>query len=89
MDHGPPFIHQYELATDKNNINDNSILHLQPNHTHFHFFDDGKEENGGTNDVKNMLLKRQEIEHELSINKSLMTPIAGYEPKMTRMYFKY
>ncbi|UJR11064.1 hypothetical protein I4U23_015247 [Adineta vaga] len=74
---GPRFIHEYQLT--KNNDNETSISgwHLDPNHTHFLLFDDG------SNDVKNMLLKRQEIEHEFSISKALKSPVNGYQPMST------
>ena len=73
MDNDKPFpIRQYNLATSKENETRGSSWHLEPNHTHFLFFDNG------TNDMKNVLLKRQEIEHELSISKALRSPVAGY-----------
>jgi hypothetical protein len=56
---------------------------LEPNHTHFFFFDDE------TNDVKKMLLKRQKVEHELSISKVLRSPIPGFPPKNISMYCQY
>nr|ACD54609.1 transient receptor potential cation channel protein-like protein [Adineta vaga] len=70
---GPRFIHEYQLT--KNNDNETSISgwHLDPNHTHFLLFDDG------SNDVKNMLLKRQEIEHEFSISKALKSPVNVFD----------
>ncbi|CAF1026030.1 unnamed protein product [Adineta steineri] len=71
-------IHEYQLITKRNYENRNSGWHLDPNHTHFLLFDDG------TNDVKNVLLKRQEIEHEFSISRALKSPVGGYQPKHTR-----
>jgi hypothetical protein len=84
-----PYFHRYEMTTGNDNQNDNFVLRLQPNHTHFHFFDDGKDGTDGINDLKNMLLKRQEIERELSINKALMSPVVGYQPKSIGMCFRY
>jgi hypothetical protein len=79
MDKSPP-IRKYKLINDKNNTTDGSDWHLEPNHTHFHLFDDE------VNDVQNMLLKRQEIEHELSISKALRSPVAGYISESVGMY---
>ena len=78
MDKSSP-IHTYKLINDKKNTNDGSNWHLEPNHTHFHFFDDE------ANSVQNVLLKRQEIEHELSISEALRSPVVGYIPESTSM----
>jgi hypothetical protein len=78
MDKTSP-IRTYKLINDKDNATHRSDWHLEPNHTHFHFFDDG------TNNVQNVLLKRQEIEHELSISKALRSPVVGYIPEGTSM----
>jgi hypothetical protein len=43
---------------------------LEPNHTHFLFFDDGPD------DLENVLVKRQEIERTLS--STLLTSMVGY-----------
>ena len=58
---------------------DKSISYLEK-HTHFVLFDDGP---NGMNDV---LLKRQEIEHELSVSKILKSPIIDYQPQTASMY---
>jgi len=81
-DYEVPHIVKYKVRTDKDNKADSSIWRLNPYHTHFHFFDDGKD---GTNSVQNILLKRQEIEYKLSISKALKSPVAGYQPKSTSM----
>jgi hypothetical protein len=78
MDKQSP-IHEYNLIADKDNETDRSLWHLEPNHTHFHFFDDG------TNNVQHVLLKRHELEHELSISKVLRSPVVGYQPESTSM----
>ncbi len=56
---------------------------LEPSHSHFFFFDDG------SNDVTNMLLKRQEVEHEISISKVLRSPVPGFPAKNTGMFCQY
>jgi hypothetical protein len=108
----PSPIHEYNLIADNDNETATSVWRLEPNHTHFHFFDngndidDGKDEddinvindgededdindaNDGddeTNNVQNVLLKRHEIEHELSISKVLRSPVVGYQPESTSM----
>jgi hypothetical protein len=75
--YGVPHIHKYKFAKTEDTETRSSNWHLEPNYTHFHFFDDG------TNNVQNVLLKRQEIEHELSIRKTLKSPVVGYQPKST------
>ena len=79
MDDSSP-VHAYELINDKDKVTNGSDWHLEPNHTHFLFFDDK------TNNVQNVLLKRQEIEHELSISKALRSPVVGYIPESTSMF---
>ena len=54
---------------------------LDPSHTHFFFFDDG------SNNVVNMSLKRQEVEHEISISKVLRSPVPGFSTKNTGIFF--
>jgi hypothetical protein len=72
-------IRTYKLINDTENTTNRSDWHLEPNHTHFHFFDDE------ANNMQNVLLKRQEIEHELSISKALRSPVVGYIPESTSM----
>ncbi len=79
MDTNEYAIYSYHLAASKEIEAGKSSCHLEPNHTHFLFFDDG------TNNVQDVLLKRQEIEHELSISKALRSPVVGYIPKSTSM----
>jgi hypothetical protein len=86
MDNEQHIIHKYELVTGKDNETDSFVLGLDPYHTHFHFFDDG---NDTTNNIQNVLLKRQEIEHELNISKALISPVVGYQPKSTSMCCRY
>jgi len=83
MENEQPPIHQYMLTTRQDCETRSSSGYLEPNHNHFLFFDDG------SNDVEKLLLKRQEIEHELSISKALRSPVAGYQPKSTSMYWRY
>ncbi|CAF3439989.1 unnamed protein product [Rotaria socialis] len=75
MDNEHPPIHKYMMTPSANCDSLNSQGQLEPSHTHFFFFDDGSK------DVKNMLLKRQEVEHELSISKVLRSPISGFQEK--------
>jgi hypothetical protein len=74
------FAHKYNLINGNGSEANRSICHLEPNHTHFHFFDEG------ISNEQNILLKRQEIEHELSISKVLSSPMVGYQPESTSMY---
>jgi hypothetical protein len=73
------YIHKYKFITIEDNGSRSSNRHLEANHTHFHLFDDG------TNNVQNVSLKRQEIEHELSISKALRSPVVNYQPKSSSM----
>jgi hypothetical protein len=72
-------IRTYKSINERDNTTNRSDWHLEPNHTHFHFFDDE------ANNVQKVLLKRQEIEHELSISKALRSPVAGYIPESIGM----
>jgi hypothetical protein len=74
-----PPIHKYMMTPNADFENLSSHGRLEPNHTHFFFLDDGSK------DIKNMFLKRQEVEHELSINKVLGSPIPGFSPKSVGM----
>ncbi|UJR07341.1 hypothetical protein I4U23_011628 [Adineta vaga] len=69
-------IHTYIMRT--NTLSNRSYIHrkLQPNHTHFILFNDQ------SIDRTNILYKRQEIEHELSINRILKSPILNYPSKI-------
>ena len=49
---------------------ENNSCDLEPNHTHFIFFDDEPD------DIENVLIKRQKIEHALS--STLATSTSGY-----------
>ncbi|CAF1184093.1 unnamed protein product, partial [Adineta ricciae] len=71
LDNEYPPIHQYVLTTSTDDERISVKNQLEPNHTHFFFFD------AGSNDMKNMFLKRQAIEHELSISKVLRSPVPG------------
>ena len=83
----PSLIRSYKVIDDKDNTNNRSDdWHLEPYHTHFVFFDD---RNDGTNNVQNVLSKRQEIEHQLSISKVLKQPVAGYKPQNPSMSCQY
>ena len=73
-------IYIYQLTTNADHETRNSNRHLEPNHTHFLFFDDE------SNDMGKVLLKRQEIEHELNISKALRSPVVGYIPESTSMF---
>ncbi|CAM4803184.1 unnamed protein product [Rotaria magnacalcarata] len=75
MDNEHPPIHKYMMTPSANCDSLSSHGQLEPSHTHFFFFDDGSK------DVKNMLLKRQEVEHELSISKVLRSPIFGFQER--------
>ncbi|CAF0727747.1 unnamed protein product [Adineta steineri] len=68
-------VHTYVMMPNLDCNNIVSHRRLQPNHTHFILLNDESK------DMKNMLSKRQEIEHELSINRILKSPIANYPPK--------
>ena len=74
-----PFIVHYSAITGIANTTASSVWRLEPNHTHFHFFDDGKDKNNQMKSMKNMLLKRQEIECKLIINKAIKSPVVGYQ----------
>jgi hypothetical protein len=76
----------YKVITSTDKWNESFGWRLEPHHTHFLLFDDETDGNDETNNVKNMLLKRQEIEHELSISQVLRSPVIGYQPKSTSMY---
>ena len=47
---------------------------MEENRVHFHFFDVEPD------NVQTVLMKRQEIEHELSVSKVLRSPVVGYQP---------
>ena len=79
-DNEPRSVHEYQLTTNNDYETNISGWHLDPNHTHFLLFDDG------SNDVKNMLLKRQEVEHELSISRQLKSPVNGYKSASDSTY---
>ena len=83
MENDQSSIRKYIVATSKHSEAGSSSGYLEPNHSHFLFFDDG------SNDLENVLLKRQEVEHELSISKVLRSPVAGYQPKSTSMSCHY
>jgi hypothetical protein len=82
MDNEYPPIHKYMMKPSTDHESLNATGQLEANHTHFFFFDDGSK------DVKNMLLKRQEIEHELSISKVLRSPVPGFPSKNTGMPYQ-
>ncbi len=74
-------IYIYQSTTNEDHETRNANRHLEPNHTHFLFFDDE------SNDIE-VFVKRPEIEHELSISKALRSPVVGYIPKSTSMCSK-
>jgi len=80
----PPRIHKYTLNSNNVDKTDNSICDLEPNHTAFFFFDYGTDD--GIDDVKNMLLKRHDIEHQLSISKALRSRENCCQSKSASMY---
>lgn len=81
MDNEHPPIHKYVIASSTDRESFNSHGQLEPSHTHFFFFDDG------SNNVTDMLLKRQEVEHEISISKVLRSPVPGFPAKNTGMLY--
>lgn len=67
---------------------DNSIEYSQLNQTHLILFDRGNQQKTALtelNRTKNLLLKRNEIEHELSISELVRSPIAGHILERTSM----
>ena len=62
------------FETDKGEAAHSHFERMEANRVDFHFFDVEPD------NMQTVLIKRQEIEQELSISKVLRSPVVGYQP---------